>query len=195
MSKAKKTWLPIIIVAALAAIIVMIALIVSPLNDEESAELKETPVPVESTTPEDAEPQESLSPEMQSLLEELSGGSGSKKSGSDAKKSDTKQSTEKKSSDTKKSSSETKKSDTKQSSGTQQTAEKKDPLTELQKGLAGAAAGAAESAGELVGKLHDISRSYSTGDVAGILTTPIEFAGDVYDFVTDVIGDVAGGKR
>lgn len=188
MSKAKKTWLPIIIVAALAAIIVMIALIVSPLNEEESAELKETPAPVESTTPEDAEPQESLSPEMQALLDELSGEGGSKKS-SDTKKSDTKQST-----GTKQSSGTKQNTGTKQGSGTGQTAEKKDPLTELGKGLAGAATGMAESAGELVGKLHDISRSYSTGDVAGILETPLEFADGVFDFVTGVIGSAVGGK-
>ncbi len=53
MSKLKKTWMPVIIVLVLAALILLLALIGSKFKDENAETLSETPAPTETASVED----------------------------------------------------------------------------------------------------------------------------------------------
>ena len=206
MSRTKKTWLPIVIVGVLAALIVVLALVGSAFNDDkDNTSLKESAKPAES-----AEPEETLPPEVQELLEQLQkekekqdGGSSSTKSTGSSTKS-TGSSTKSTGSTTKNTGNTTKNTgsyNTGIGTDTQQTEdngimgqvkEYGGKLAEGMKDAAGNVMGVAgnayKSAGELVGTIRDIGSAYNRGNVQGILTAPVDFAGGVKDFLQGVAG-------
>lgn len=207
MSRTKKTWLPIVIVGVLAALIVILALVGSAFNDDkDNTSLKESAKPAES-----AEPEETLPPEVQELLEQLQkekekqdgGGSSSTKSTGSSTKS-TGSSTKSTGSTTKNTGNTTKNTgsyNTGTGTDTQQTEdngimgqvkEYGGKLAEGMKDAAGNVMGVAgnayKSAGELVGTIRDIGSAYNRGNVQGILTAPVDFAGGVKDFLQGVAG-------
>ena len=208
MSRTKKTWLPIVIVGVLAALIVVLALVGSAFNDDkDNTSLKESAKPAES-----AEPEETLPPEVQELLEQLQKEKEKQDGGSSSTKS-TGSSTKSTGSTTKNTGNTTKNTgsyNTGIGTNTQQTEdngimgqvkEYGGKLAEGMKDAAGNVMGVAgnayKSAGELIGTIRDIGSAYNRGNVQGILTAPVDFAGGVKDFLQGVAGiddDTGAGK-
>lgn len=165
MSKAKKTWLPVVIVLVLAALILLLAFVGSKFKDEET--LSETPAPTETIT-------------IEQLIEEMMGSEEAEKTPApETSKAPQKSSNTGSGS---KSSASSSKSDKTAGEGSDIYRQWSEFGQRAQEGLK-------DAADNVSGALKDIGKPFTPDSDGGVLLTPQEFS----DGVRGVIDGLTGG--